>query len=248
MTHDSTPQNLNGPSPADDRAFDLLVDGELSEARRRELLSTLDSRPDGWRRCALAFLEAQSWRRELAGPAWSMGESTSAAASKTSKLGESTPRSRSRRRSPGWVGTLLGMAASLLLGVGVTSLIRDLQRADLSGVAPSGQLATMTAGPSTSLPAPRRDNMQVLHLAASDPSGSRRSVALPAVARDRLDEEWLQNAPSAIPDEVVQAFEHAGHDVRTSRQLVPFPIKDGRCLMVPVDQLDVHYVNNPTYQ
>jgi hypothetical protein len=49
----------------DDRTFDLLVDGELSEADRRELLSSLDESPDGWRRCALAFLEAQSWNSAL---------------------------------------------------------------------------------------------------------------------------------------------------------------------------------------
>ncbi len=45
--------------------FDRLVDGALSEAQRRELLAGLDSRPDGWRQCALAFLEAQSWGDEL---------------------------------------------------------------------------------------------------------------------------------------------------------------------------------------
>ena len=45
--------------------FDRLVDGELSAAERRELLASLDGRPTGWRRCALAFLEAQTWQNEL---------------------------------------------------------------------------------------------------------------------------------------------------------------------------------------
>jgi len=49
----------------DDRRFDLLVDGEMSESQRRELLAGLDDQPDGWRRCALAFLDAQCWRDEL---------------------------------------------------------------------------------------------------------------------------------------------------------------------------------------
>lgn len=47
--------------------LDLLVDGELSEAQRRELLLWCERDPEGWRRCALAFLEAQSWSQELAG-------------------------------------------------------------------------------------------------------------------------------------------------------------------------------------
>jgi hypothetical protein len=47
--------------------IDRLVDGELPESDRRALLDLLDAEPDGtgWRRCALAFLEAQSWREAL---------------------------------------------------------------------------------------------------------------------------------------------------------------------------------------
>ena len=39
--------------------LELLADGELDEDSRRTLLSRLDQTSDGWRRCALAFLEAQ---------------------------------------------------------------------------------------------------------------------------------------------------------------------------------------------
>ena len=39
--------------------LELLADGELDEESRRTLLSRLDRTSDGWRRCALAFLEAQ---------------------------------------------------------------------------------------------------------------------------------------------------------------------------------------------
>ena len=46
--------------------IDLLIDGELSPEARRELLARLDESPDGWRRLALAFLEAQSWRESFA--------------------------------------------------------------------------------------------------------------------------------------------------------------------------------------
>src|SRR5450755_1488590 len=50
---------------SDDVLFDRLVDGELTAAERRELLSSLDGRPTGWRRCALAFLEAQTWQDQI---------------------------------------------------------------------------------------------------------------------------------------------------------------------------------------
>lgn len=54
------------PTPADpiarERLIDRLVDGELTDDERRSLLLALDREPDGWKRCALAFLEAQAWR------------------------------------------------------------------------------------------------------------------------------------------------------------------------------------------
>src|SRR5271165_2973202 len=53
------------PSVDGQREVDRLVDGELGEADRRALLVQLEHEPDGWRRCALAFLEAQCWKAEL---------------------------------------------------------------------------------------------------------------------------------------------------------------------------------------
>lgn len=49
----------------DPRMFDKLVDNELDDAARAELIRTFDSTPDGWKRCALAFLEAQAWGQSL---------------------------------------------------------------------------------------------------------------------------------------------------------------------------------------
>ena len=47
----------------DPAILDRLVDGELAEADRREAVAKpLEHQPTGWRQCALAFLEAQSWR------------------------------------------------------------------------------------------------------------------------------------------------------------------------------------------
>ena len=48
-----------------DLNLDLLVDGELSEDRRTELLTQLDQSADGWKHCALRFLETQSWQSAL---------------------------------------------------------------------------------------------------------------------------------------------------------------------------------------
>lgn len=47
------------PDPIDPATLDRLVDGELRGAERAAVLALLEGSPDGWRRCALAFLEAQ---------------------------------------------------------------------------------------------------------------------------------------------------------------------------------------------
>jgi hypothetical protein len=59
-------EHVPASSTLDGRCLDQLVGGDLPENERRALLLRLDSEPDGWRRCALAFLEAQTWREAFA--------------------------------------------------------------------------------------------------------------------------------------------------------------------------------------
>ncbi len=56
---------LNHDDAINNELLDRLVDGELSEAAYRQTLDRLDETPDGWRRCAISFLEQQALRREL---------------------------------------------------------------------------------------------------------------------------------------------------------------------------------------
>ncbi len=241
------PKNSNPPPTDDDHLFDLLVDGQLDEPRRRRLLTGLDDRPGGWRRCALAFLEAQSWREAMDALVHPQ------ASAESPRAQVARPKERRRRD---YITTLLGMAASFLLAVGITSLMHDMQRGRGAG---SAQMASViesefpsdgrTGPPSQWRQAARSgERVHLVGLPAKGPDGRRHTVGLPAVARDRLDEAWLQNMPSAIPKEVARSFQQAGHEVHTSRQLLPFRMKDGRRLVVPVDQLDVHYASNPGYQ
>lgn len=45
--------------------LEFLVDGELDETQRTEVIRSLDSVPDGWKTCALLFLEDQCLRSAL---------------------------------------------------------------------------------------------------------------------------------------------------------------------------------------
>ena len=53
--------------------------------------------------------------------------------------------------------------------------------------------------------------------------------------------------PTQFPDDVLQALNRTGHSVEQHREMIPVPMSDGRRLIVPIDQVDVHYVGNETY-
>src|SRR6476469_1975000 len=93
----------------DDVVFDRLVDGELTPSERRQVLETLDKRPEGWRRCALAFLEAQSWREEL-------GQVARGSLAETKEL-KSPASSVARGAKPNWMAGAkwFAIAAGLLI-------------------------------------------------------------------------------------------------------------------------------------
>jgi hypothetical protein len=237
----------------DDPRFDRLVDGELGEEERRELLSGLDGEPGGWRRCALAFLESQCWQQTFGRMA------RESAADET----PARPIRASRARWSGHLGTLLAMAACFLVAFWVGSRVQQMRRDQL--MAPAGMTGELArAVPAQSIPilSPQPDRSLARTMSAAPGSGPWRMVTVagpagpasagsalrvPAVERDRLDPQWLRSLPPAIPDDVMQALDRTGHRIEQHRELVPVPLQDGRQLVMPVDQVKVHYVGNGTY-
>lgn len=257
----------------DDRRFDLLVDGELGNAERRELLSSLDDRPGGWRRCAMAFLEAQAWRKDLG----ELGEIVRQPPAMTKTVAPTKDRRASR-----YLGTIMAMAACFLMAMFLGSWLRQQRHIQVpSGPAPfevADATATLpgpalqqelpreskpgeplagepgprelAAGEQTPTEAQRPDTpsgpWQMVTLDVPDgPGGKSESIRLPAIERQSVDQQWLKSFPAAVPADVLQALQQAGHQVQQRRQWVPMQMKDGRRLVVPVDEVDVHYMDGP---
>ncbi len=218
-------------APLNDSRFDRLVDGELSEQERRQLLEGLDRQPGGWRRCALAFLEAQCWKQTFA------ADSRPSSLPKIEAPAARLPRSRWTHR----VGTALAMAASFLIVFWIGSFAERTMLDRSAG--PLAQNEPPRAVGHAAPDAAGSKPWQMVTLAS--PSGSK--IRMPAAERNRLDPQWLDALPSAVPDDVLQAFNRTGHQVQQRRELVPIPLGDGRQMVVPVDQVDVHYTGNTTY-
>ena len=212
-------------SAADERQFDRLVDGELSEEDRRGLLSQLEREPGGWRRCALAFLEAQAWKREFA----ALLSPPVEAAAKPRPAG-----------SPWWnrhAGTVLAMAGSFLIALmlGLHLSGHDITTA-VTPLTPHGRQPAEAASAS--------NPWQMVTLTAR---GGGNALQLPAIKADRLDEAWLRNIPAPVSPDLLQALQESGHRVQQRRGLLPVEMNDGRRLVVPVNQVDINYVGRPSF-
>jgi hypothetical protein len=225
------------------RMMDRLVDGELSEPERRKLLGRFDDEPSAWRRCALAFLEAQSLRGDLS-------------------AFRSEPFHRVTRANgqhlPPWAWRL-ALAASLLAafglgthfggGLGRISAGPQSERLGPGDVAVDGDPLTedQLAGASGLDPASPAWRTVKLGI---DSGGDKawRDVEVSFVEGNQFDPKLLQMRRPVVSAAVQQAFEQSGIQVREQRQLLPIELKDGRRLVLPVDQVELNYVGNREYQ
>jgi hypothetical protein len=229
----------------DHELLDVLVDGELPDAQRRELLASLDRVPGGWRACALAFLEAQCWRQSLA--------ETARGSAPQSELPVAA-----RMRRAAWsrrVGTLAAMAASFLAALAIGWWARTPREATypeaLSSTTFTASQPTMAefgpaqpASPAGPRMPPGGSSVMTIALPAGWDGGQGEEIRLPVVERERLDHSLLYPDAHSFPPQLREALRKAGYQVRESRELLPVPVQDGRHAIVPVDQLDVHYVGN----
>ena len=239
----------------DDGQLDMLVDGELSEHQRRDLLYRLNEEPDGWRRCALAFLEAQSWREAMQADGRESHNPPAVAPSKTQQL----PRRR-------WL-TISAMAACFLLAFGAgMALDRTARRAADPApvmVTPAHVAETSPETPALGAlqheeiaiaePSPPATELNVpyqyVSIPAEDPdSGKHESIRLPVVPQEYLGDGWPDRLPAVLPDRVVRSLQRRGHDVVQHRRLIPFQVSDGSRVVFPVDEVEFVPVANRDYQ
>ena len=225
-------------------ALDLLVDGALGPDDRRALLLRLDREPDGWRRCALAFLESQAWREAL-------GVEPQTVASAISEAGRS-PR---RRRLDGLVPIALAAClAAFAFAIGrassptalETPVVTDKGReapAPITSPEPSDALPTSPMVPDEGL----IREVGYVELPSSDPM-ERPDVRLPVLAGPGLDERWLRSRPSFVPETLLRRWADRGYSVAHQRRLVSVQVDDdGRYLTIPVDEVLLRDERQPTY-
>jgi hypothetical protein len=210
------------PAALDHRLIDMLVDGSLSDAERRRVLARLEVEPDAWRRCALAFLEAQSWREALGmltGPLSTSGSLPVPVPPSVPEQGGGRHLNLHPKRR------LAAVAAGLLAAFALGWSARGVPHA----AAPHGVLAKVENRAVVGAPSPPR-------LTHAPESPRPEPIALPQ-----------RPVSPRLPEPVLRAWERRGYQVDRSQRLVSMKLKDGRRLAVPIDEVRLRYVGDRTY-
>jgi hypothetical protein len=217
----------------DDAELDRLVDGSLAEPRRRRLLLALDSTPGGWRRCALAFLEAQAWRAALcevdgAPPARDVAPGADITA-------QALVSPAHRRRAFPWKQALRAAVVALAFATGwmlghfparkAGPLVARKDRP------PAAVLPHVSTPPADLAPRPAREQAPPASTASRElaprPHSAKAASALPPPLRDHLLRE--------------------GYRIRESAALTAIALDDGTRIAVPVAQVRLQFVGGTTY-
>lgn len=229
-----------------DRVLDRLVDGELSADERRRLIASLDDRADGWRRCALAFLEAQSLRGAL------QLMVSQPLASEPASVGRLTtqPAPSGRRRRSSHAGAWLAAAAAVLV-----AFVAGLQWGGLRGPDAADLVADSSAAPPTAdAPSdvehvPASPNSDAITLVVRDDQGVPRRVQVPLVDGGDLGAPFDQS-PAWLNAAMREQLAEHGLDLNGRRRYAPLYFEqDDKIvpMMVPVDDAVITPVSRPVY-
>jgi hypothetical protein len=214
------------PERLSDASLDRLVDGDLPDSERRELLRLLESEPGGWRRCALAFLEHQAWRNALTEVA--------------PPVAMPTPGPSPGRRDRSWARRA-AIAATVLVstfagGFAAGGLGRHTTPPVFSKADPAGQPAPVSSPQSSQVY--EVGQLQLVETSAGESPPQR----YPIRSGPGMDEQWLRSQPPSVPDYVRVRLEREGYQVAERRKLVSLEVGDGRRVSIPVDEVEVDFV------
>jgi len=248
-----------------DNVIDRIVDGSLGPGELRLALSRLEHEPDGWKRCTLAFLEAQCWRdsfRALEAPSVS-GPGCEPDSIRLAQQKFDRPRTRSWRGAAA-VGII---AASFALGW-LSHVSRPRELAGPILPVPSGPIVAEVLHASSSEPVipasvdpPRPaasdrpfaadqsppnpgDIVQTVAQVRIGPEGA--GATVPILAGPGIDGDWLTAQPPPLSEREQVILQRHGYQVDQQRRLLIGTLADGRRVSVPIDQVQIRYTGtNP---
>ena len=248
-------ESMNDQSTTDelDIWLDRLVDGEISEQHRRELLEKLNHLSDGWRRCGLAFLQDQALK-DACGDFTSKNSSFRDTVSRDTVFRDTVENRRqadsaspataaavlaleNQHRGPSIVGVthvrrrwrpaiaVISAAASFLVAFGLSVAGYQLWNAPESGITP-------VVGGSDSSPSPNSavddanppiGQWGTVQFVVDGPGGAPEEVQLPAIDGPE-PEAWLSQQPSPSLPQFIEQLRQLGHRLKVKTRREYMPV------------------------
>jgi hypothetical protein len=232
--------------PMGDDFLDLIVDGKLAPSELRAALERLENEPDGWKRCTLAFLEAQCWRQTFL----QLGERATRGALPPNAL--RSARSHGRQiRSPwnsravaaavfcaafglGWIAHRTGPAQGTERRAALSAQITAAE-AQAKPTLPTAADVPLSSEPPPAAPTPPVRLVERVRLDEAE---------VPVLAAPRIVAEWLKNQPPPLSEYRKAVLQQHGYRVDERRDVIPATLADGRPVAVPVDLVQIRYTGN----
>lgn len=228
-----------------DRKLDRLIDGELSSSEYRELLATLDEQPQGWRRCALAFLEAQALGGELAVLRGECLEPVKQEAVVTVQHAEPAVR-------PVWQNLwflTLAMAASFLIALPLGPLLFSGKSSPDTPVAKQSPLdPAIPPSPVFAQQDPAPTSRQPLGNIRLVDNSNGSNVEVPYYHADNAGDLLGSDTEVTLSPELLRALELAGNNVQREQSMMPLNLEDGGQVLVPIDRYRISPVKHRVMQ
>lgn len=253
----------NGSSSISNETMDRLVDGELSRESYREVIARLDEEPDGWKRVAIGFLEAQAFAQELRSFC-TEGQGTGAAnppqptltvpvetktisqsVQKTFEELEQNDQSVSNQIRPNWINWPLGLLSSAAaVGIVIVSSMYYQSDSDFALSPNSPAINKFENGLSSNTDqAEFNDADGHIQFVANSTGAHTKPVDVPVYSADRY-----RPLHSSEVDQVVSQLEKNGRPVRRERQVVPVRSHNNQTIWVPIEQVDIGRADFADYQ
>jgi hypothetical protein len=235
-------ERFESPMPIDSREIDRLVDGELNANEERSLLTALEFQPDGWRRCALAFLETRAWKTELGLITRQAWPRIDAAPMNGTPMTAALPKPRAadtRWARAFAIAACIGLA--FYLGIVVRGQWTEFGKQADRELAGTGAAAEDDLGAGNNMQ-PHSVAKPLLTMAVVDNQGDvERQLEIPVVEADGLNAGWLTRRPAAMSPQQIETLENYGYRVDQERLYVPVILEDGRQAIVSLDRAAVKY-------
>lgn len=215
-------------------SIDLLVDGELTTAESSQLLQRLEMEEDGWRRCALAYIEDQQWANTIQHTA-DATEPMQRKAVSIKPVVSDKQIGKNRSRAVQW-WTALAAAAVWAFFAGRWSVPDDTHVP--RGVNGEQFVTNSDAASDDREPFVIADGAEVQTVSHSTGSSN---FELPLVDVGDSDEVWYEQ-PRTVPPDIQRAIRRLGGRIEQEYFFAPAEMEDGRRVIVPVERLQIHPV------